>query len=80
MTEKTVLTQVNPTPLVKCASVVEALESMLVRAKAGEITAIGIAAITFKSEAATDFAGYNDIEMLGSISVLRARVERHMGI
>jgi hypothetical protein len=80
MAEKPALTVAGPTTLVQSANVVAALEAMLAKAKAGEITAIGIAAVTYKSEAHTDFAGYNCIEMLGAISILRARVERYMGI
>lgn len=54
--------------------VIDTLEDMLAHAKRGEITAIAVAAITYKGEATTVFGGYNLIALLGSLSILKARV------
>lgn len=68
----------EPETLVVEPNVVKVLEDWLVDARAGRITAIAIAAITFDGKAQTNFGGYQQIGLLGSVSLLKDRMIAHL--
>lgn len=57
------------------SDVVELLEDMLARAKAGEIQGVGVASVRANGDTASSYAGTISAPLLGGVSLLRARIE-----